>query len=1157
MIPKLIRVFLLYLVLGVPSLVFALPQGGEVVSGTVGINTPNANDMAINQGSAQAIVNWQGFDIGQHESVTINQPSSNSVILNRVIGENPSAILGKLSANGQVFLTNPSGILFGQGAQVNVGALIASTLNISNQDFLNRNYRFTQDANRPLASIVNLGDINARSVGLLSPRVENRGTIVASLGSVAMASGEKAALDFEGDGLINFEITQPVSGEIRDGNGNTLQSGVVNSGLIQANGGQVVLSALQAQGMIQSVVNNEGMIEAKGVEERDGRIFLLGADEVFNSGTLDASNADSGRAGGTIHVLGDKVGVFGNARLNASGDAGGGEILIGGDYQGKNDAIQNAYRTFVGSDAVITADATNTGNGGKVIVWADDTAFYYGNISVKGGSQSGNGGFVETSGKVNLDFNGNVDTSAANGEFGLLLLDPTDATIVSSGGEASALTDVDNFADADIGGSDTTIDVALITGQTSGTVIIQATQDILLSASTNVVMSSNVSLVLQAGRNITLNSNITLSGTGTLHIEADSPHSAGGTAAADGVGTLTIAASQTLTTANQQITLIAADFVISGNVAAGSGNVNLGQAQAGNAYTLGSGILSDSELNNISTSGALTVGSVTTKGTDGAGASAVTRLAGVITMDGLTHTGATTFNIVSGTNNALSVLFSAGSSFQALNISTPGGIRICGNLTTNGTTTLTSDNDNDHNSNDLVTISLTATVNTTGNNLVITSNAGLDITSSTINTGAGDVTIRHETAGRTICIGTATGCNMDISITELTNITADSLIIGDNADSGNLTSSGVTAASTANISEAVVLNAKNTGADVQFNTADSDFTPSLSVSAADMIDVNFNATSRAGISLTAGGMLNVGATKQVIAEVDASGSNSLSITAVGISTLGSTSGSENIKNSGSGNISITSTGAISFAGDYSIGIAGTGNLVIDAGSNAITTTGSGSSDPDIFFNGGSFRLVASSIGSTSNFIRTNGLKDFAATATSGGLYIDNIGGASIINSSLISSTDGIFAQGEVHIKNNTSGSGFKFTRIIKSNTSNITLTSFGAITDGNGTATSLSAENGTVMVTISSSGDFGTSGDPIEIRAKGRSISLASGTIFDSFTDTTPGEPTPDPTPTSDDPVPTDPTPTPAPEPLPTGGQEFNPTTLGQVFGREVTQEET
>ncbi len=500
MIRKLFIGFLIYLIGGFPTLVYALPQGGEVVSGTVGINSPNANNMAINQGSNQAIVNWQGFDIGKQESVTINQPNSNSVILNRVVGENPSAILGKLSANGQVFLTNPSGILFGQGAQVNVGALVASTLNISNQDFLDRNYRFTQDKNKPLASIINLGDINAGSVGLLAPRVENRGTIVASLGSVAIASGEKTALDFEGDGLINFEITQPVNGEIRDADGNILQSGVINSGLIQANGGQVVLSALQAQGMIQSVVNNEGMIEAKGVEERDGKIFLLGADEIINEGTLDVSGEEPGQTGGEIRLLGESVSVK-SGILNASGDAGGGTVLIGGDRQGQNSNIQNAKNTTVAESASIKADAINSGDGGKIIVWADDSTSVHGILSATGGAQSGNGGFVETSGKNSLNVTSAPDVSAKNGKAGTWLLDPTNIEIVSGpgNGDGSQV-------------SVTTIETALNAGSsvhiiTSG----QGLEEGTITVSTAIVKSSggDTSLTLTAHGDIIVNQSIT------------------------------------------------------------------------------------------------------------------------------------------------------------------------------------------------------------------------------------------------------------------------------------------------------------------------------------------------------------------------------------------------------------------------------------------------------------------------------------------------------------------------------------------------------------------------------------------------------------------------------------------------------------------------
>ena len=413
--------FLIFLMSYFPALLFALPQDGQIVAGNGNIQQPNAQNMIINQSSNQMITNWQGFDIGQSESVQFNQPGSNSVALNRVIGQDPTAILGKLNANGQIFITNPSGVFFGPNSIINVGSLMATSLQISDQDFLNRNYRFTQDPSKPLASVINEGQINASDyIGLLGPRAENRGMLMANLGSIAIGSGKAATMDFSGDGLINFAITESVDGSFVDKDGNTVENGAFNSGTIQADGGKVLLTAYTAQKMIRSVVNNTGVIRAQSVSKRNGAIYLEAGPNgtATNEGTLDASGTDSGETGGTVHILGDKVGQFGNALVDVSGDQGGGEVLIGGDYQGKG-SVQNASTTAGGSNTVVKANAITNGNGGKVIYWADDTTRFYGAIEAKGGANSGDGGFVEVSGKQFLDFNGEVITTAANGQTGI------------------------------------------------------------------------------------------------------------------------------------------------------------------------------------------------------------------------------------------------------------------------------------------------------------------------------------------------------------------------------------------------------------------------------------------------------------------------------------------------------------------------------------------------------------------------------------------------------------------------------------------------------------------------------------------------------------------------------------------------------------------
>ena len=114
----------------------ALPTGGTVVAGEANITQPDSQRLAIQQTSPRAIINWGDFSIGATESVAFTQPGRDSVALNRVTSANPSGIYGQLSANGRVYLVNPNGILFGQGASINVGGLVASTRNIDNNDFM-------------------------------------------------------------------------------------------------------------------------------------------------------------------------------------------------------------------------------------------------------------------------------------------------------------------------------------------------------------------------------------------------------------------------------------------------------------------------------------------------------------------------------------------------------------------------------------------------------------------------------------------------------------------------------------------------------------------------------------------------------------------------------------------------------------------------------------------------------------------------------------------------------------------------------------------------------------------------------------------------------------------------------------------------------------
>ena len=290
----------------------ALPAGGVVAAGGASISTA-AGSTTINQSTQNAAINWQSFNIASGEAVRFVQPNSNSVILNRVVGADPSNILGSLTANGKVFLVNPNGILFGKGASVNVGGLVASTLNIADSDFMAGNYKFSGAGN---GTVLNQGSINADGgyVALLGANVGNDGVIAAQLGTVALAAGNAITLDVAGDGLLNVTVNQ--------GAVNAL---VQNGGLIHADGGQVLLTAQAAGSLLQTVVNNTGVIRAQTlVTGKDGSIKLMGdmqSGTVNVGGTLDATPPNGGN-GGFIETSAAHVMIASDAKVSTAAPTG-------------------------------------------------------------------------------------------------------------------------------------------------------------------------------------------------------------------------------------------------------------------------------------------------------------------------------------------------------------------------------------------------------------------------------------------------------------------------------------------------------------------------------------------------------------------------------------------------------------------------------------------------------------------------------------------------------------------------------------------------------------------------------------------------------------------------------------------------------------------
>ena len=504
----------------------AMPQDGQIVAGS-GTIAQSANTMTINQSTGKMAINWQQFNIAANEKVQFIQPGSQAVALNRVLGSDPSAIYGQLTANGQVFLLNPSGVLFAPGARVDVGGLVASTWNMTDKNFLEGQYNFQGGS----GSIVNQGMITANGgyVVLAGAKVTNEGTIIADNGTAALVAGSGMTLDLNGAGRIGLSVDTAA-----------VNAAAENKGLLQADGGQVLLTARTADALAGTVLNNSGIVRARSISSQNGSIRLDGgaSGTVQVSGTLDASGTAQGQTGGSIKVLGSTVSVA-NATIDASGDKGGGTVLVGGNYQGKGPE-PNAITTTVASDAIIKADALTAGDGGTVIVWADNVTRAHGTITAQGGTQGGNGGLVETSGHL-LDVDGiRVSTAAQQGMAGNWLLDPWNVDIVSDSTATSGTPAANSYnptATSAIRAS--AISSALAANNVTITTGSSGTDAGVITVSSPITKSIGLvttTLTLQAADNVTVNAPITVSNpatTGKLNVNLYADNDNG---VQDGVG---------------------------------------------------------------------------------------------------------------------------------------------------------------------------------------------------------------------------------------------------------------------------------------------------------------------------------------------------------------------------------------------------------------------------------------------------------------------------------------------------------------------------------------------------------------------------------------------------------------------------------------------
>ncbi|AYQ27439.1 MULTISPECIES: filamentous hemagglutinin N-terminal domain-containing protein [unclassified Polaromonas] len=971
----------------------ALPTNGQVVTGS-GTIASSGNVLTVNQASDKLTAHWDTFNIGSSATVNFVQPSRSSIALNRVMSSDPSRIYGQLNANGQVFLVNAAGVLFAPGSSVNVGGLVASTLDISNADFAAGNMRFNK-ASGAAGQVLNQGSITANEggyVALVGPQVSNEGSITARLGTVAMGAGNAVTLDMHGDGLINLQVDSAALAALAS-----------NSGALQADGGLVMLAARSGGDPLATVLNNSGTVQARSLTSRNGVIRLEGGESgvVAVSGTLDASGYGAGQTGGTVKVLGDKVGLFAGARVDASGDAGGGTVLVGGNWQGSG-SEQRANATFIDADARIKADAVTAGNGGKVVAWSDESTRYYGSISAKGGAASGHGGNAEVSGVGFLDYSGTADLTAARGNAGSLLLDPTNITI-SSAANTATWNGSNTFTGS---GASSVLNTTTLVNQlgTANVTVSTASAgaslgDITVANAVNYNGATDRTLTLLANRDINVNANIT-SGTGKLNVVLNSA-SAGGAA----VGSVSIGSGAQIVTNGGNLTI------------GGGADPATGYATGGGVTTIGFRMLGGGSLLSTGAGNIL----INAKGATGQAFSMATSANTIQTTSGnitinARNAGATAFGMNSGTNTIQStgtgnITISAESTGAALGLT----------MGSNGTNTirvadgvLAIDAKSTGSSSALALGSGTNTLQATGTGrLALTGtssgsgNAVSVITGTNlIRTGGGDIAITGNATGTGSAIVLGDGANLaKVEATGAGNITlvanrpvAMNLATLSSAG-GNISVSGIGAGATQGISitggsniltsgaGGITLNASNTGGSALLMGSGANLIEAAGAGNVTLNVQSSNAGSGSGLSMGSGGT-NVIRTNDGVLAINAQSAGTSSALALG-------SGTNTIEATGAGRVALSgsATGAgngISLAGGTNQVKTNSGNLSLagasTGGGDGITF---GSQSNSVLSQGGNVSLngtsssgVGVSMATGVNLVQAGGQGSLAVVAQS-------------------------------------------------------------------------------------------------------------------------------------------------------------------------------
>jgi trimeric autotransporter adhesin len=418
--------------------VLALPEGPAVQSGTV--RTQSApGSMTIQQLTDKAIINWNSFNIGTNELLRVLQPNQAAILLNRVVGQDPSVILGQLQANGNIWLLNPNGILFGAGARVDVGGLLATTLNIQDKDFLAGRYDFHQLADKPLSAVINQGELTVSPQGyviLSAPLVSNEGLIVANLGKVALVSGQHTTLSFDTKGLINYQLATA-----------------------QASAGPVLLTPDMVSEVIRGVVQTGGIREGNLITQQDGRILLTnGEGATINAGDIRA-------AGGSVTLDSNKATLLRPGSL----------ISVSGD---------NAF-VDAGQIKVLSQSAT----------WAQP------NSRLEASSATGKGGFIEVSGKaVSVGSTIDVHGATQNGKF---YLDPDFLRIIAGLSGSGDLDGLNPITAADAPGTASTVTTGWLESLVDTDISLEASNSVTVANGADFTLNNSSLNITAISGNIT------------------------------------------------------------------------------------------------------------------------------------------------------------------------------------------------------------------------------------------------------------------------------------------------------------------------------------------------------------------------------------------------------------------------------------------------------------------------------------------------------------------------------------------------------------------------------------------------------------------------------------------------------------------------------